>query len=191
MIGILGFQGSFWEHKAILDKLNFPNLIIKKKEDLKKIDALIIPGGESTVIRKFINNEMKIELNKFINIDKKLTLGTCAGIIVLSNQINNENEIIGGLNIKVNRNHYGGHAKSFIKDTYLLPLKSNKKQIYIRAPYIEKIFSDVKIISNQDNIITGVKQNNIIGLTYHPELSNDIKFYQYFISLIDKKSERS
>lgn len=187
MIGILGFQGSFWEHKAMLDKLNIPNIIIKKKEDLIKIDALIIPGGESSVIRKFIDDEMKKELNKFINIDKKLTLGTCAGIIVLANQINNEKEIIGGLNIKINRNHYGSHSESFIKDTKFLPLNLNKEQIYIRAPFIENIINNnVKIISFQDEIITGVKQDNIIGLTYHPELSNDVEFYNYFISLIDK-----
>lgn len=183
MIGILGFQGSFWEHKSMLDKLNIKNIIVKEKKDLLKINGLIIPGGESTCIRKFINEEMKEGLNTFINIEKKPTLGTCAGIIVLSNIIENEKDkIIGGLDIKINRNYYGSQNQSFIKETDFVPLNIKKQQLYIRAPFITNIGENVEVIAKYNDHITGVKQNNIIGLTYHPELSDDWEFYKYFLN---------
>ncbi|VVU94609.1 SNO glutamine amidotransferase family [seawater metagenome] len=182
MIGILGFQGSFWEHKSVLDKMNIKNIIVKNSSDLLKIDKLIIPGGESTSMTKFIDKEMKLALNKFINIDKKKTLGTCAGIIILSDLIENEsNKIIGGLNITINRNYYGSQNDSFIKNTHFKPLNITKNQMYIRAPFITKIGSDVEIIAKYDDIITGVRQDNIMGLTFHPELVDDIDFYKYFL----------
>ena len=184
MIGILGFQGSFWEHKSMLDKLNIKNLIVKNKEDLNKIDGLIIPGGESTVIKKFIDEELNESLNKFVNIDKKPTLGTCAGIIVLSNTIQGEDKkIIGGLDITIDRNYYGSQNDSFAEETTIIPSNQIKKQIFIRAPFIQNISSKIIIIAKTGNKITGVKQDNIIGLTFHPELSNDDTIYKYFLSL--------
>ncbi len=183
MIGILGFQGSFWEHKSILDKMNIQNIIVKKSSDLLKIDKLIIPGGESTCIKKFIDEEMKKELHKFINIDKKKTLGTCAGIIILADFIKNESQkIIGGLNIKISRNYYGSQNDSFLKNTHFKPLNLKKNQMYIRAPYITDVGDNVDIIATYDNnTISGVKQDNIIGLTFHPELTDDFSFYKYFL----------
>ena len=178
MIGILGFQGAFIEHKKMLDKLNLNSIIVKNIEDLKKIDSLIIPGGESSTIRKFIDQEMKRELYNFINIDKKLTIGTCAGIIILADFINNENKIIGGLDIEISRNYYGSQNDSFIKNTLNTKTNIERKQVYIRAPMITKVGKNIEVLFKYDNVITGVKNNNIIGVTFHPEIINDLDFYK-------------
>tara|TARA_B110000879_G_C11025272_1_gene452594 strand:+ start:258 stop:809 length:552 start_codon:yes stop_codon:yes gene_type:complete len=178
MIGILAFQGAFFEHKKILDKLNLNSIIVKNVKDLEKVNSLIIPGGESSTMKKFINEEMKKELFKFINIDKKLTIGTCAGIIILANYIKNESKIIGGLDIEICRNYYGSQNDSFIKKTYNVKTSDKRDQIYIRAPKIINVGKNVEVLHKYDDIITGVKSNNIIGVTFHPEIINDLNFYK-------------
>ena len=187
-IGILGFQGAFIEHIEMLNEMNIENTIVRDKDDLDHINGLIIPGGESSTIRKFIycNPSFRSKLIKFIHKDKKPVLGTCAGLIVLSNTVDNsQNTLIGGLDICVMRNYFGPQINSSIKDTIFLPNNLKKKQIFIRAPYISTVKKEVDIICKSDkNLITGVKQGNIIGLSFHPELSKDRDIYLYFFNLI-------
>ena len=124
IIGILGFQGAFFEHKKILDQLKVYNIIVKTTNDIKKIDALIIPGGESTVISKFIIKQNLLnELKNFILEKKRPVMGTCAGAILLSTSILDKNELKQGLipaiNLVTERNSYGSQINSFIKNIKL------------------------------------------------------------------------
>ncbi|WP_067143092.1 pyridoxal 5'-phosphate synthase glutaminase subunit PdxT [Oceanivirga salmonicida] len=179
-IGVLALQGAFIEHEKILKKLNIDCFEIRNKEDaLSEYDGLIIPGGESTVISKLLK-----ELEMFDIIKEKIKkgmpcFGTCAGLILLSNMH------LGLINVEVKRNAYGRQLGSFItKDKFNdidIPM------VFIRAPYIEKITNDVKILSVVDNNIVAARQNNILVTAYHPELTDDFTVHKYFIDIINEK----
>ncbi len=174
-VGVLALQGSFLDHCKSLDlcKLNYD--LIKRIEDLENIDSLIIPGGESTSM-KVIQREQ----NLFNEIDKLIkkglpTLTTCAGTILLSKEVIDGETCIPNLDIQIQRNAYGRQNQSFEGDVKFL----NNSDIYcfIRAPKILNILSDsVKQIAFHNDEVVGVQQDNVVGLTYHPELTND-SFY--------------
>ena len=186
IIGVLGFQGAFFEHKNILDELNVKHLIIKNSNDLKKIDYLIIPGGESTVIAKFINEQkLLFPLRDFILKEKKPVMGTCAGAILLSNTIINknvsENGLIPAVNIVTERNSYGSQIDSFIKNIKLDEI-GYFNCIFIRAPQ----FKDIKdphcqILGYYNNMPIMIKKDNILLCTFHPELENTL-IHEYFLN---------
>jgi 5'-phosphate synthase pdxT subunit len=186
IIGILGFQGAFFEHKNILDKLKINNLIVKTNEDLKMVDYLIIPGGESTVMTKFINEQnLLIQLKEFIFEKKKPVMGTCAGAILLSKMILDKNELKQGLipaiDVVTERNSYGSQIDSFIKK-----IKLNKigdfNCIFIRAPKIKEINdSECEVLGYYNGNPIILRKNNILLCTFHPELENS-KIHEYFIN---------
>jgi len=186
IIGILGFQGAFFEHKNILDQLKVSNLIVKTNKDLQKIDYLIIPGGESTVISKFINEQnLLMPLKEFILEEKRPVMGTCAGAILLSKIILDKNDLKPGLipaiDIVTERNSYGSQINSFIKNIKLDKI-GNFNCIFIRAPRFKEINDPECIILGYDNnnpII--IKKNNILLCTFHPELEGT-KVHEYFIN---------
>ena len=188
LIGILGFQGAFIEHKNILDKINVRNIIVKTKHDLDKVDALIIPGGESSVMIKFINSQnLKDPLEKFIIQDNKYVMGTCAGAIILSKFIISNNKISDGiipaLDIVIERNSYGSQYDSFIKKEKLKNI-GDFNCIFIRAPKIVKLNDNkCEILGYNNNNPIFLKKNNIIICTFHPELE-DTNIHEYFVNLI-------
>ncbi len=193
IIGILALQGAFIEHKNILDKLNIKNILIKHSDQVQLCDGIIIPGGESTAMSIIDKQDLFKEINTFIK-NKKFVWGICAGMILLSNEIigsiDNQTKI-GGLDIIVHRNFFGSQQQSFIQKIKY-PNEFNKEgefnAIFIRAPIIKELYNDVKILNNCDNNIVAVRQNNIIGTAFHPELTNDYSWHQYFISLIKENN---
>jgi 5'-phosphate synthase pdxT subunit len=186
ILGILGFQGAFFEHKNILDKIKINSLIVKTNKDLKNIDALIIPGGESTVMTKFIiQQDLLNPLKKFILKDKKPVMGTCAGAILLSKVILDKNELKQGLipaiNLVTERNSYGSQINSFIKNIKLDKI-GNFNCIFIRAPLFKQINdSSCEILGYDNNNPIMIRKDNILLCTFHPELENT-KIHEYFIS---------
>ncbi len=167
LVGVLALQGAFREHIACLNKLNIKSKEIRLPEQLKEIDALIIPGGESTTFTKLLN-DYKFDLKKF----NKPIFGTCAGAIILAK--------LGLINIKVNRNAYGRQIDSFEED---IEIKSIGKfhAIFIRAPVIESAGKEVEILAKRDGEILMAKQGNILVATFHPELTDDLRVHEYFI----------
>jgi 5'-phosphate synthase pdxT subunit len=193
MIGILALQGAFIEHKYILDKLCVKNMLIKSVDQIKLCDGIIIPGGESTAM-SIINTNIFDAIRQHINKGKPIW-GTCAGMILLSNYVEGKIEgqqNIGGLDVTVQRNFFGSQQQSFI-DKIEYPKEFNKEGMYqaifIRAPIIKEIYNNTKILAKHKNIIVAVQQNNILGTSFHPELSNDYSWHEYFISLIDEFSK--
>lgn len=186
IIGILGFQGAFFEHKKLLDQLEVTNFIIKTHNDLKKVNALIIPGGESTVMTKFIiQQDLLNPLKKFILKDKRPVLGTCAGAILLSNIILDKNELKQGLipaiDILTERNSYGSQIHSFIKDIKLDKI-GNFNCIFIRAPIFKQINdSSCEILGYDNDNPIMIRKDNILLCTFHPELENT-QIHEYFIN---------
>lgn len=184
-VGILALQGAFQEHADVLKKLSVPYRFIRKNSDLDSaIDGLILPGGESTVQRKLskelgLLEPLKALINKGVPV-----LGTCAGLIMLSQEISGEEDTaFGTLPVTVCRNSYGRQLGSFsavgnIGSITDFPMR------FIRAPYIEKILSDdTEILNITDNRITAVKYKNQIGVSFHPELTNDLRLHQMLLSL--------
>jgi pyridoxal 5'-phosphate synthase pdxT subunit len=166
-IGILSLQGSFHEHIVALKKLNIETTQIKLPEQLNDIDALIIPGGESTTILQLLE-KYNFNLQEF----NKPILGTCAGCIILAE--------LGLIDIKVKRNAYGSQIYSFIDE--ILIGEKKIKGVFIRAPKILEIGNNVEILAKHNDIPVLVKENKILAATFHPELSNDLDIYELFFN---------
>ena len=203
-IGILSIQGDVAENgasmKAALEELGQTGNLIKVKtpEQLSKLDGLIIPGGESTVIGQLslINGLLKQVKEK---IESGMPVfGICAGLILLSK--NAEDRVVGNtdqplldlLDVKVERNSFGRQRDSFEAKVSLEPVNiSSFHGVFIRAPSISNVGSDVEVLSKFNEKIVAVKQGNIIATAFHPELTTDISLHKYFVKIIQQSLEKN
>ena len=180
--GILSLQGNFLDHTRSLDLIKKDYILIKQKNDLKSIDSLILPGGESTSMIKIqSNNELFKELKILIK-DGIPTIGTCAGLILLAKDVVDGEIALGLLDCVVERNAYGRQNESF--EGLVNFLDNSQMYCFIRAPKILKNGKKVKNIAFIDEEVVGVQQNNIAAFTFHPEFTNDknyLSWLKYFI----------
>ncbi|SHE99925.1 pyridoxal 5'-phosphate synthase glutaminase subunit PdxT [Caloramator proteoclasticus] len=185
-IGVLSLQGGVIEHINHLKKLDIEAIEVKKIDDLKNIDGIILPGGESTTIGKLLK-----DTNIFLPLKALIqsglpTWGTCAGMILLAKEIeNDERRHLQVMDIKVKRNAFGSQIDSF-KRIDIIPEVSNKpiELVFIRAPYIREVGNNVHIIHKVEDKVVAAKQNNILVTSFHPELTDDLSFHRYFINMI-------
>lgn len=189
-VGVLDLQGSVLEHIKSLEKIHGVNPVkVKYKDDLEKIDGIILPGGESTTINKLLNDFGLFDLLKS-KIESGLPVwGTCAGMILLAKKIEGQlNNCLGVMDIKVKRNAYGGQLDSFCTKEVIKEVSKNPIDlVFIRAPYVVDIGDNVTIIKKLNNNIVAVKQNNMLATSFHPELTDDLTFHKYFINNFIKK----
>jgi len=176
VIGVLALQGNFDAHIKVIKKLNLDYRLVNKSKDLDCLDGLVFPGGESTTISKlFKKNDNLIDgIKDFSNY--KPILGTCAGIILMSKQANDERVYnFGFLDVIMQRNAYGRQVHSFEGNISVNYLDSSKdtKALFIRAPKIKEIGKDVEVFATYKNEVIGVKQGMHVGVTCHPELLNE------------------
>ncbi len=181
-IGILAVQGAFIEHEAILENLGVSYVEIRKKDDLSAgLDGIILPGGESTVMGKLLK-----ELDLFDDLRNKIqdgfpVLATCAGAILLAEEIDGEQvSYFGTIPMKIKRNAYGRQLGSFIAEENIIGV-GNYSMRFIRAPYIMSVAPDVKILSVVDDKIVAVEYGNQLALAFHPELTDDYRIHEYFL----------
>ena len=169
--GVLALQGSFFDHIKSLQLINKDYQLIKSISDLENIDSLILPGGESTTMMKIQDDEGLFKEIQ-IKISNGLpTLGTCAGLILLANDVIDGQSSLACLNTVVERNAYGRQNQSF---EGLVDFNGNKEMYcFIRAPKILSYADTVTPIASIDDEIVGIHENNIVGLSFHPELTND------------------
>lgn len=188
IIGILGMQGAIAEHQEIL--LQIPHTktrIVKTAKDLDCIDGLILPGGESTAIGKLLDYFSLKEILQQKIISGLPVFGTCAGLILLAKNIENQtNTHLATMDITVKRNGYGSQLDSFSTNLLIPTIDKNMPipLVFIRAPYITKTDKDVKILATLDNKIIAARQKNMLVSSFHPELTCDLRFHQYFLSII-------
>ena len=177
--GVLALQGSFYDHVQSLELIDQDYVLIKDTADLPGINSLILPGGESTSMIKIQeNNDLFSGLKKLIESGIP-TLGTCAGLILLAKDVIDGETSLGVLNTVVERNAYGRQNQSF---EGLVDLLGNKEMYcFIRAPKILSYEDSVSPIATIENEVVGVIENNIVGLSFHPELTND-KVYLDWLS---------
>ena len=177
--GVLALQGSFYDHVQSLEYIDQDYVLIKDTSDLINVNSLILPGGESTSMIKIQeNNDLFSGLKKLIESGIP-TLGTCAGLILLAKDVIDGETSLGVLNTVVERNAYGRQNQSF---EGLVNFLGNKEMYcFIRAPKILSYEDSVSPIATIDNEVVGVIENNIVGLSFHPELTND-KVYLDWLS---------
>ena len=184
--GILALQGSFHEHATALKQINRDYILIKRPEDLNKIDSLILPGGESTAMLK-IEEENNLFENIKTLIDSGIpTLGTCAGLILLSTNDVQGKETLQSIDCTIERNSYGRQNQSF--EALVKFYDFTGVYCFIRAPKIINYGEDVKPIAFLDNEVVGIQKNNVVGLSFHPELTNDVHYLEWLESFILKGS---
>lgn len=185
-IGVLSFQGGVIEHIKHINTLGYEAIEVKDKKDLDNIDAIILPGGESTTIGKLLNITGLIDPLRD-KIKKGLpTWGTCAGMILLAKEIeNDERRHLALMNIKVKRNAFGSQIDSFKENGYVKGIEDSKIElVFIRAPYITEVGEDVEVLCKVKDKIVAAKEKNIIVTSFHPELTDDLRFLRYFIENI-------
>ena len=169
--GVLALQGSYFDHVKSLELIDKDYTLIKSAKDLDNIDSLILPGGESTAMMKIQKDENLFEKIKIKINDGMPTLGTCAGLILLAKDIIDGESSIACLNTVVERNAYGRQNESF---EGLVEFNDNKEMYcFIRAPKIISYGNSVNPIASIDDEIVGIHENNIVGLSFHPVLTND------------------
>ena len=169
--GVLALQGSYFDHVKSLELIDKEYTLIKLAKDLDNIDSLILPGGESTAMMKIQKDDNLFEKIKIKINDGMPTLGTCAGLILLAKDVIDGESSIACLNTVVERNAYGRQNESF---EGLVEFNGNKEMYcFIRAPKIISYGNSVNPIASIDDEIVGIHENNIVGLSFHPELTND------------------
>ena len=190
MIGILALQGAYREHEKILQSLGQRTVLVKAPSQLETIDGLVIPGGESTTMSLLMDKYgLKESLKKFIA--SHPVLATCAGLIILAKKVEDGEVCLPILDVAVRRNAFGRQVDSF-EENLDVPLLGEAPfpAVFIRAPWIEKAGKDVEILAKHKEKIVAVQQGSTVALAFHPELTNDTRFHQHFISLLKTKSQQ-
>jgi 5'-phosphate synthase pdxT subunit len=190
-IGVLALQGAFAEHIATLEKLKTETIPVRLPHQLEGLDGLIIPGGESTTITKLmVHYKLK---NKIIELAKQgfPIFGTCAGMIVLAGELSSAGGVkpTGVMDIKVNRNAFGRQVESFEAEIYIPAIgKKPITGIFIRAPLIESVGKAVEVLARlSDGTIVAARQGKLLVCSFHPELTDDTRFHQYFLNIVRGK----
>lgn len=181
MVAILALQGAFIEHERSLDGLGVDHFEIRQKADLDRpFDALIIPGGESTVIGKLLR-DLEILSPLRDRIEKGLPVfGTCAGLIVLAKNVIGGVPSIATMDITVKRNAYGRQLGSFYTEDGFDGL-GDIPMTFIRAPYIDSVGEGVEVLSEVDGRIVAARQGRQLVTAFHPELTDDLSVHRYFL----------
>ena len=180
-VGVLELQGNFALHHSILSKLKIESISVKAENDLKNIDGLIIPGGESTTMSLLIDSfHLRVPLINFAK--NNPVMGTCAGLIIMAKKVtDNKVTPLGLFNINIDRNAYG---RQIVSKTELIKFKFNKKKslsletTFIRAPKIIKIDDKINIIGKYNGDPIAILSNQFLGLSFHPELNDIMIFHQ-------------
>lgn len=187
IVGVLAVQGDFAEHIAILDKLNVRTREVRLPQHLDGLDALIIPGGESTTLRKLC--DLYGLSNPIVGLTSKgmPVWGTCAGMIMMARELTDEKpDPLELVDIVVTRNGYGRQVESF-EINLAFPVLGGEpfRAIFIRAPMVTTVGEKVEILGNlPDGNAIALLQDNMLVTSFHPELTSDTRFHQFFLSMI-------
>jgi len=192
-IGVLALQGAFREHAAMLVQAGARVVEVRKPEELEGLDGLVIPGGESTAMGLIAQRWGLVEpLRAWVHSGHP-TWGTCAGMIMLAERASGQKEggqpLLGGLDVTVNRNHFGRQLQSFETQLDVPALGSEPVHaVFIRAPGIVSVGEGVEILARfgekaADGVIVAVRQGPLLATAFHPELTDDLRWHDYFVSM--------
>jgi 5'-phosphate synthase pdxT subunit len=186
-IGVLALQGAFIEHIHALRNLGVEAVEVRKATELHGLDGLIIPGGESTTILKLAHHYHLVKPLQLMAKQGTPIMGTCAGMILLASKITGSDmQALGLMDIEVRRNAFGRQVDSFETELSVPAIGARPfHAIFIRAPYIEHVGEGVETLAKlEDGTVVAVRQNNLLALAFHPELSRDTRLHKYFLNMV-------
>jgi len=185
-IGVLASQGAFVEHIVMLRQLEVEAVPVRLLGELDGVDGLIIPGGESTSISKLMRDYDLINEVKSLVREGLPIFGTCAGMILLASEISDSDvEPLSVMDIAVRRNAFGRQKDSFEAELSI-PVLGEKPfpGVFIRAPIIVRVDSGVEVLASLGDTIVAARQGKLLASAFHPELTDDLRFHQYFLDVV-------
>lgn len=188
-VGVLALQGAVREHLQSIEACGAEAVSVKWPKDLEKLDALILPGGESTTMRRLIDRyDMMEPLRQFAETGKPM-FGTCAGLILLAETVVGDDEPhLGVMDVAVERNSFGRQVDSFEAPLEIKGLDRAFEAVFIRAPHIVSAGPSTEVLCVHDGKIVMAKSGRFLGCSFHPELTEDHRITEYFLSMIPSKS---
>ena len=187
VVGVLALQGAFNSHTKVLDTIGVSTQEVRTPQDLVSVDALVMPGGESTTMSQLLESYELFEPIKKLIREGLPVFGTCAGMILLANKIidgRDDQLSFGAIDIEVQRNAYGRQIDSFEADINVKSFVSSFHAVFIRAPRIVKADGAVEILAEFGDDIVLAKQKNVLVASFHPELSPDKRIHEMFVKEI-------
>ncbi|AJH18598.1 MULTISPECIES: pyridoxal 5'-phosphate synthase glutaminase subunit PdxT [Bacillus] len=184
-IGVLGLQGAVREHVKSVEASGAEAVVVKRVEQLEEIDGLILPGGESTTMRRLIDKYAFMEPLRTFAKSGKPMFGTCAGMILLAKTlIGYEEAHIGAMDITVERNAFGRQKDSFEAALSMKGVGEDFVGVFIRAPYVVNVADDVEVLSTHGERMVAVRQGPFLAASFHPELTDDHRVTAYFVEMV-------
>jgi pyridoxal 5'-phosphate synthase pdxT subunit len=182
-VGVLALQGDFREHIRVLATAGAVPVEVRTATELADVDRLVIPGGESTTIAKLAHaGELVRPLQERAR-DGMPILGTCAGMIVLAERVLDGEPLLALMDVTVRRNAYGRQIESFEANVEVQGIDHPVRGVFIRAPWIEDIGADVRVLSSHEGRPIVLQQGNLLAASFHPELVGETSLHEYFLSL--------
>lgn len=189
IVGVLAIQGDYEAHKNVLKRLGANVTLVRKPEQLDTIDAIVIPGGESSTFLNFLAERGFLDkLRDFVS--TKPAFGTCAGAILLAKEVENPpQQSLGVLDIRIRRNAYGRQIDSSIREAETKLGAKPLEMVFIRAPKITGTGKEVEVLATENGDPVLVRQGKVMAATFHPELSNDTRVHEAFLKLVKNGHE--
>jgi pyridoxal 5'-phosphate synthase pdxT subunit len=189
-IGVLALQGAVREHIRSIEECGAVGVAIKKVEELKDVDGLILPGGESTAMRRLIDKYNFMDALKEFAAEGKPMFGTCAGLILLAKNLVGHEPHIGVMDITVERNSFGRQVDSFEADLAIKDVADSFPAVFIRAPHIVEAGEEVEILSKHNGRIVAAREGQYLGCSFHPELTDQHHLTAYFVAMVKEAKEK-
>ncbi len=192
-IGVLALQGDVSEHVSALQRAvqsvgkAIEVVEVRKPGQMEMCQALALPGGESTTIRRQLDSSGLGEELKAAALSGKPILATCAGMVLVSSEIEGDKRVrpLGLMDIRINRNAFGPQRESFEADLDVKGLDRPYRAVFIRAPAIASIGSGVDVLARVDRSVVAARQKNLLALAFHPELTDDPRIHQMFLKMLE------
>lgn len=187
VIGILALQGAFDAHERAVRRCGAPTLQVRTADDLDQVDALVMPGGESTTMSHLLSTSGLFELIAKRLSDDMPVFGTCAGMILLAQTVYDarpDQQSFSALDIDVRRNAYGRQVDSFECDMHVEGLTKPFHAVFIRAPRVERVGEGVEVLASHESAPVLVRQGHVLAASFHPELTNDDRIHEQFITMV-------
>jgi len=184
-VGVLALQGAFIEHETALLRCGAIPIQVRTSQELEEIEALIIPGGESTTIGKLMHRFGLLDPIRSRAAEGMPIWGTCAGMILLAKEIVETEQVsLSLMNMAVRRNAFGRQIESFETVLQIEGLPPSRA-VFIRAPYVERVWGEARILSYYRDKAVMVRENNLLATAFHPELTEDLNIHRYFLDMLN------
>ncbi|MBE0430001.1 MAG: pyridoxal 5'-phosphate synthase glutaminase subunit PdxT [Thermoleophilia bacterium] len=190
IVGVLALQGAFREHRRALEKCGAQTREVRRRHELTGLDALVIPGGESTTIGKLMVSYGLLEPVRGLAREGLPVFGTCAGLVMLAGEVvEGDQPLLEVMEVKVRRNAFGRQVNSFETPLGLPALPGGQPfpGVFIRAPWIEQAGPGVELLASHEGRPVAARQGNLLATAFHPELTDDLRLHDFFLDLVSSR----